>query len=79
MCLRDHEIDQFLALKPAGPRGVALPFDHVQSHHSAQLLIPVRKFAGVLFVWHHAIAVPMNVVDRDVRLGQSCEPVSRRL
>ena len=53
--LRDHEIDKFLALEPARPIIVAFPLDHVERHHSAELPIPLRQFAGVLFDRRHGV------------------------
>ena len=75
--LSNHKIDKFLILEPARPQIVTLPFDHVKCHHSAQLSIPLRQFAGVLFERHHGVAIPVNVVDRDMRLSQRRQTVNR--
>ena len=75
--LNDHEIDKFLTLKPARPHIVTLSLDHVKCHHSAQLSIPLRQFAGVLFERHHGVAIPMQVIDRDMRFRQRPQAVNR--
>ena len=38
-CMPENEIDQVLALEPADPHVVSLPFDDLERHHPAELIV----------------------------------------
>ena len=71
----ENEVNQGLALKPAGPHVVALALDDFKSHWAAELIVAGLDDRGVFIQRHHAIHVAVDMKDRHLRLGQGREAV----